>query len=593
MTSRLLFSLFIWLFSGWMVIPHDADASRREYAIPEITVQARIEPSGVIHLTESRTYRFQGSFSWADYGLPRRGFDEVRNIRVSEGDQWYINDDSGEPGTFTVSTSDNELVILWNYEAQDTQRTFTLHYELAGALADGPDWTEFYWNWLASGREKATERFTLSLQLPGVQTESIHVWTRLPEERHTVQVDNGTVHLQARDLSVRQSVITRVLFPTAWLETGALNGVTPELTLESVLEEEAARIDQQHKRQERLNWYRERAPLFNLGIILASLGFFVLIYRRLGKRYRPTQSELQPLGVLPGPLSPALAGPLISSGMVQPVHMLACIFDLARRGWLKVRQEDTGKKKKWYRSDTTVFVLEKAASIPQDPLLLFEKHLLKHLYEKMQAGETRLDKLFKKESDSSEKWYQDWEKLVKEEIKAQQWTDKAGTKAMWQHAAGQMPLFLLALFMLIRGGPPMIPALVITGIMLLATLFLYRRTKAGEIAYQRWMAYYKSLRKQDPGALAGGSPDQHFIYATAFGIPSKGISRLLDLAGKDEIHPAFIWFVLVPGMTRTPSQIAESLSTLHSTGTTTFTTSVSGSGASAGSAGGGARGGAG
>lgn len=592
-TSFLFFTSFFFFFLGYPDFGNTVSANAQEYAIPEISVQARIDTSGTVFLSESRTYHFKGSFSWADYRLPRRGFDQVHAIRISEGDHWFVNDNSGEPGTFTVAKSDKEIVIRWNYEARDTERTFTVHYELIGALAEGPEWTEFFWTWLASGREKATDHFTLLLQLPGTQTESIYAWCHKPLQDCSLEVGDGLVLLHAQNLSVREPVVTRVLFPTEWLEAGARAGAAPELSLEAVQKEEAARIEQERRRQERREWYRDRAIPLNGAFILASLGFFMFMYRRHGRRYRPSQSELQPPGVLPGPLSPVLAGALLSSGIIQSVHMLGCIFDLARRGWLVVRQKESGKKKTWYRTETTEFFLERADKIPQESLLSFEKQLLKYLNERIEAGKNRLDKIFSNKSKDFGQWYQDWEKSVKEHIDAQQWIDKSNRKGIWLHVAGQILLLIPTLLMLIRGGPLMIPALLFTGVMLFASAGMYRRTKAGEVAYQRWKAYYKALRTQGPGVTGGGSMEQHFVYATAFGIPSKNVSRLLKTAEGQELQPVFLWLILVPGMSRTPSQVVQSLSTLQSTGTTTFTTSVSGGGVSAGSAGGGASGGAG
>ena len=262
--------------SGWMGSAH-ASTSSRAYTIPDISVHARIDSLGRIHIAESRTYRFEGSYSWADYRLPRRGFDRATAVRVSEGDHGYVNNESETPGTFSVSQSDREMIVRWNYAATDTQRTFTVHYELEGALADGPEFTEFYWNWLDAGREKPTDRFTLRLELPGQHSDSVHVWVRLPEERYSLHIDNATLSLEAQTLSTRTSVLTRLLFPTQWLVPQARPGAAPDLSLQMVEQQERQRIKEQREREERQQWYRERAGMFNGVLIALSLGIYVLM----------------------------------------------------------------------------------------------------------------------------------------------------------------------------------------------------------------------------------------------------------------------------------------------------------------------------
>ena len=66
-------------------------AQSKSYSIPEIRVSADVSEDGLIRINEERTYVFNGSYSWADYRLPLRGFSEIRNIRVSEVNQSYIN----------------------------------------------------------------------------------------------------------------------------------------------------------------------------------------------------------------------------------------------------------------------------------------------------------------------------------------------------------------------------------------------------------------------------------------------------------------------------------------------------------------------
>lgn len=66
-------------------------ANAKSYEIPTIRVEVSIYADGTVKITEHLTYIFDGSYSWAEYELPKQGFSAISDIRISKNSQSYIN----------------------------------------------------------------------------------------------------------------------------------------------------------------------------------------------------------------------------------------------------------------------------------------------------------------------------------------------------------------------------------------------------------------------------------------------------------------------------------------------------------------------
>ena len=50
--------------------PSSFAKSSKQYSLDSIYINAEICSDGCLQIEESRSYRFKGSFSWADYSIP-------------------------------------------------------------------------------------------------------------------------------------------------------------------------------------------------------------------------------------------------------------------------------------------------------------------------------------------------------------------------------------------------------------------------------------------------------------------------------------------------------------------------------------------
>lgn len=577
----------------FLIRPDALQGQSKSYSIPEIRTSVDITEDGLVQINEERTYIFSGSYSWADYRLPLRGFSEIRNIRVSEDDRSYINENNEQPGTFSVSREENSVVVRWNYNAEDTTRIFNISYELTDAMVIGPEWSEFFWNYIASGREKATDLLEIDLNLPqAVPSDSIHIWTRGPDEKISVTERTGGYRARAIDLSRNQSFRIRMLFPTRLLNRQMVDITDPSLTLESVTQSEEERMVQIQEERERDAFYRALTDEAVVLIGILSIGIFILIYRKYGTRHSTGTISDRETVMIPDDLPPAVIGRFLSSGMSTGHHVVATIFDLARRGYYKIEEEENTEKG-FFSTQDSFFFIEIAEERPDADLTDWEMMVLDFVDHQVEQGNQRFDKLFSDSGSDFTEFFNDWKKKIKEIYDAKNWIDKESYKGLWINIPLQLLLLAVAFFFLIVGDTAIaFIGLFITVIMMMASFAIIRRTPEGEAVYTRWTAYKKGLKNADERTIRMEMLDRHFIYAVAFQLSTSKIKTLIE-QGDDNFAAMFPWIVLMSGSSSSPASIASSIGALASTGTATATSVGGGAGASAGAAGGGAGGGAG
>lgn len=564
-----------------------------DYAIPEISVEVRIHDDGTVSIDEHLTYRFDGTFSWAQYRLPKEGFREIRNIRISEQGSPYHNENSEEAGTFSVTDEGGSVNIKWHYNAADTSRVFTVSYELTDALTRGPAMAQFFWNYLSSDRDKYTDQLTITISLPEhVDADNMYAWSRIPGDRTTITAENGVFHIQATNISRSESAKIRTLFPVSVFNENLVSVNAPDFTLSKVLEEEEQIQQQAAEKEKREAFYASISEEVTLIISLLSILIFVVLYKKYSTRFSTkTISDTKTL-VIPDQNPPALVGRLLSNHMTTGHHLVATIFDLARRGWFIIREEKPDKDdiSRWFSADSSKkseFIISKTDRLPSDDPSSDEQMVIDFVNKQIDSGEIHIHKILSGSLSGTSKWYSKWKREVKKKFDEKNWVDKKSYTGVTLNMVGQFLLMAAAIYILIMGTPVALVALIITGLMTISSFLMVRRTKSGEEIYRRWKAYVKGLKNADKRTLRMETMDRHFIYATAFHMSEKQINTLVESTNESVSH-IFPWIIFAPGSTNTPASVASSVSALAASGTSTFSGVSGGSGAMAGSAGGGA-----
>ena len=568
-------------------------AEAKEYEIPQIRAEYEIAGDGTVTITEHRTYSFDGSFSWADYRLPLSGFTAIENIRVSADGESYINENSEQPGTFTVSKDENRVVIQWFFDAEDENRTFSLSYELKGALVSGDQWAEFFWTYMGDDRPKPTEAFQAELTFPeSVDNENLYFWNYASNDKATIDYGDGNLIIAGRELGRREAIQVRILVPLSMFSSE--NNLMPDdgLTLENVIRQEEKREQDQIAKAERRAWFESITPNVVVLLTVLSIGVFVLLYRRYGQRHSTATISAGETVVTPGNLPPAIIGRMLMSNQTTGNHLTATIFDLSRRGWFRIKENE--KEKTFLSHETSEFKLVNVSSDPHDDINDWEKSLADFLKMKIFKGQDTFKSLFQEDASEATKWFSSWKSLLKKDFDSRGWMDKESYKGAWINFLLQAPVIAISIYFLVNGGPISLISMITATLLAIASLAIVRRTPRGEEVYTRWKAYKDGLKNADERTIRMEMADKHFIYATAFHLSKKQITTIMEQTNSvSESGSFFPWIVLMAGSSNTPASVASSLATLSSSGTTTFSGTAGGGGAVAGSAGGGASGGAG
>jgi hypothetical protein len=557
-------------------------AGAKDYSTPQVVIDATIRADGTILYEEHRTYRFDGSFSEADYSLSRQGFDEVREIHVREGEEVYRHSASGEPGTFRVRERDRTVDIIWRYQATDEERTFTISYELEGAVIRGEDHAEFFWTYLSDRWERGTDSLVVNLVFEeGQPADGVEWFTRGAQDRAQIARSSDGLHITGGNFSRRDRLEVRTVFPAAHVPDMWVTH--PEFTLAAAREQEEAFHTAQREAAELRERRAERWSMF--AVITAVLS--VLAYIGVWRRYvrRPQLSERLPVEVYgpPSDLPPAVGGAALYNKMVTGQHLIATLFDLCRRGYFKLVEQEPVKVR--FQPDRIDYTIVPADEVTVDAgLASWERKLLRLIHESFSAGKDTVREVFDFQSTSGTKWFESWQKEVKAEVDVLGWYSDAWKRAVPMNLASQFPLLGLAIAALLFESPLGLLPLIVVLSMMFGSVFMYQRTNEGERQYRLWKAYRQTLRRGTLNKL-GDKMNEHFPYAVALMVSQKRLEELVSAGRADD----FMWLSTTHGGMISPAQLSRSISNATSSMSSTVST---GSGASVGSSGGGAGGGA-
>lgn len=569
-------------------------AYAKSYSIPEIRVEVDIRPDGTIQVTEYRTYVYDGSFSWADYRLPLVGFSSIKDLRISEGDTPFINENSEQPGTFMVQRGDGQIRMQWFYEAEDETRTFTVSYLLEGALVIGPEWSEFFWNYLSADREKETDLLSISIHLPEqIDTDSLYVWKRGPQDKINISLQPGGYRVEAKRIKDNESVKIRSIFPRNVFNSARITTTDPDFTLQAAQEDEEVYRREKKAAEQKKEQYAAYGEQLMVITGLLSIAFFLYFYRTYGKRHSTSRLSSTETIMIPGRLKPAVAGWLLNRRQVGSSQLMATLLDLARNNYFVIKEEKP--KERFLGGEEPQFSIEKASSNPAGDLSDWEENLLDFVNHQIEQGNKNIKDLFSGSTIKTSRWFSNWKEQLSKDCKARGWYDMKSYKGVYANLGVQMVLLIPAILATVWAGPIGIIGIIITGLLLAASFGIIRRTEEGELTYKRWDAYREGLKNAKEHSIGSDLLDKHFIYAIAFGLSKNDIEAVFKQSDSDDI--VFAWFIFYGSGTHSPAQVATSFSSLASTGTASFpgaaASGASGAGASAGAAGGGASGGAG
>jgi uncharacterized membrane protein len=335
-----------------------------------------------------------------------------------------------------------------------------------------------------------------------------------------------------------------------------------------------------------------------IGVGLLGLFGWWQLYQSYGKR-PPLPQFLDVNSDVPSDTPPALVGYLLHNRQVSGAGLVGTMLDLARRGFVDLREESVEKKSFWggmkqeseYNWDLKRAHWEEHASELRD----YENSLLAFIFEELAGGQNTisLDRIKKKRSDFI-KFFRKWKKVVAELGQREEWFDKASIRGSYYSVALGVVMmlgalgagFIFGVWAVVMGGAGMV--------VLVLSFLIYHRTAKGETEARHWMALrkylktyaFRSMSRQD---LLSKVSD-YLVYGVVLGLSTKFYRELAAVIPQPE-HARYVpWYVYHGTATRgfSPEAFGKAFSSMVTTTTTTMSSASGAGGGASGGGGGGA-----
>lgn len=515
------------LLAAWFTIP---TAEARSFVFARVEIDATVGPDGSLRIVEERTYRFDGSFSWASYRLPLTGASRIREIRIADERGPYAHDgqvaagQNPAPGRYVVSRDTDAVLIRWGFRAADESRTFVISYVLDDVVTVYSDVAELYWKFIGTGWDRPTEAVQVTVRLPGrVPAEQIRAWGHGPLHGDVRPVAGGAV-LSVRGLPASTMVEGRVIFPPNVVPQARQRRA--EAALQRILSEEGRWAAAAN----RARMAARTAQFGLLGLPIMVLGLWGWLYLRHGREPEPGYPQTY-YRDLPGAYTPAELGVLWRFGGVKPDDFVATTLDLIRRGYLTVETAPGG----WLLRPDTLYTISRTEK--QNGLQPFEAGALAMLFGRPDAvGQavtvSRRGGLPADVKTRVGHRFSSWAKAVKQAAEDEGFFDTTSmTISTGSFVAGFVVLFVggwaaVALETFVGIGATIVSALVL----ILGAGALRRRSQRGADDLRQWQGFrrflldFSEMPRTELPALALW--EHYLVYAVPLGVAERVIQQL-------------------------------------------------------------------
>jgi uncharacterized membrane protein len=517
--------------------------SAKKYHITKAEIVATIQKNGLVHFEETRTYEFDGRFKWVSFELPRKGFDELQNVQIWEGETPFTFSESEEPGTFEISKKKGRYIIKWYIQAENETQTYTVKYDLSGALVSDNEWSEFYWIYLSRNWDKRNEQVKVQLQFEENIDTRYWVYSKNVLDEHYQKSINGWRY-EAFTTSKRHEVKIQTHFPTKYLNKA------------SAITEKINPIEEEENYQQYLMAQEEKAArsaiweAWGWKFYIPVLALPFIVFFRLFNRNKPDFGELNAgKADLPSSIHPAVITYLMNYRSVSPNALKASLMKLVYDGFIEIHYE--GREKKVFENRPLIklsFTNKPPTELTND----FELELYSFLKERTDKYGF-LDDVFKKQSTKVTQWYYEWTKKVKKVAQMQPWYVEESKADMYWNMVAQLLLVIPGIVMTVAVGPA---GAFTIGVPLIFAAFsgtIYHRNETGEALYQQMdtaKKAFKNLRKNKK-EVSEKVNWPLFIWALALGNSKEEVKWLiqkwpidsmpnLHIAALDATHAIFI-----------------------------------------------------
>jgi len=561
--SKTLVKIILTLFIFFSI----SIAADKSYKILSTDIQATINNDGTINFVETREFSFKGDFTFVYQVIPKRGFDKIYDIQVSENGVAYLNKDTKQDGTFLIDERKNSYRIYLYHNSSNESKKFTVKYTLKNPFTVGEKDSQFYWIYLSDRWDKRpgdlyiTQKFSSEIQYNDIIYDIEYPSN---SDKYELNTDNSSLSFFSSDFSSSTEMKLRTIFPSSYFEDVEINNENFSL----------AALEEKKRNKELVQYFIGFLALF-------SIVSFISYYRRNLKKFKLDIDENQQFTSFPSDHHPVVINGLIYRELTlgpTGYGILSTLFELASLKKLSIEVIEKGK---WFKSKRLKVTVHNTDM--DEVQSSFAKLLLTRL--RKFGKNTTFKDVFNEFQMRSYKW----KKLKEEELSRNGWVDTSGSDEKYRLSIIQFLIMGVIIGFSITFKTFIGFISILQLIFFLSILMGSRLTKEGQLLFNQWGLFYSQL-SENKVDVSHFDADLLLQYCLALGIQPKSLESVIKRI-EDENDSAFVW-MYHQGGSSSGSSMASIISDVATTGTT-ISASYGGDGGGGGGAGGGAGGGGG
>ena len=543
-------------------------AADKSYKILSTDIQTTINNDGTVNFVETREFSFKGDFTFVYQVIPKRGFDKIYDIQVSENGVAYLNKNTKQDGTFLIDERKNSYRIYLYHNSSNENKKFTVKYTLENPFTVGKKDSQFYWIYLSDRWDKRPGDLNITQKFSSdIQDNDIIYDIEYPSnsDKYEFNTDNSSLSFFSSDFSSSTEMKLRTIFPSSYFVNVKMNDENFSL----------AKLEEKKRNKELVQYF--------IGfLVVFSMVSFISFYRRNLKKFKLDIDENQQFTSFPSDHHPVVINGLIYRELTLGPTGSGILSTLFELGSLKKISIEVIEKGKWFFKSKRLKVTVHNTNM-DDVQSSFAKLLLTRL-RKFDKNTTFKD-VFSEFQMRSYKW----KKLKTEELSKNGWVDTSGADEKYRLAIIQFLIMgvIIAFSIIFKTFIGFLSILTFT--FFLSTIFGSRLTKEGQLLYDQWGLFVHQLSENEID-VKHFDPELLLQYCVALGVQPDSLKKVVENV-EHQHDSSYMWMYY--GSSSDIGSVASIVSDIATTGTTVSAAYGGDGGGGGGGAGGGGGGGAG
>jgi uncharacterized membrane protein len=543
-------------------------AADKSYKILSTDIQTTINNDGTVNFVETREFSFKGDFTFVYQVIPKRGFDKIYDIQVSENGVAYLNKNTKQDGTFLIDERKNSYRIYLYHNSSNENKKFTIKYTLENPFTVGEKDSQFYWIYLSDRWDKRPGDLYITQKFSSdIQDNDIIYDIEYPSnsDKYEFNTDNSSLSFSSSDFSSSTEMKLRTIFPSSYFVNVKMNDENFSL----------AKLEEKKRNKELVQYF--------IGfLVVFSMVSFISFYRRNLKKFKLDIDENQQFTSFPSDHHPVVINGLIYRELTLGPTGSGILSTLFELGSLKKISIEVIEKGKWFFKSKRLKVTVHNTNM-DEVQSSFAKLLLTRL--RKFGKNTTFKDVFSEFQMRSYKW----KKLKTEELSKNGWVDTSGADEKYRLAIIQFLIMgvIIAFSIIFKTFIGFLSILTFT--FFLSTIFGSRLTKEGQLLYDQWGLFVHQLSENEID-VKHFDPELLLQYCVALGVQPDSLKKVIENV-EHQHDSSYMWMYY--GSSSDIGSVASIVSDIATTGTTVSAAYGGDGGGGGGGAGGGGGGGAG